>query len=233
MEELREYAVYQEHTRDGTRLFWATVHIYGRGITQEHTYRFTRRSYSYEPQAIQLADREAIVQLWHMSPRLYYRPFYYYLSREGYGRLPQVANGDHETDPALLHLMRYLRAKDALYEKVTLDLIAAHGELARLDPRTREVEPDASKPVVLFGRSIEPLRSNPAVDPNHALIFPEELRRILGIPSNGTVNTTTSNAHHRYPSNVAPPSSPSNPDAVVPAASTSMRPAHLDVNQVD
>ncbi|KAE8806678.1 hypothetical protein D1007_17036 [Hordeum vulgare] len=131
---------------------------------------------------------------------------------------------DHETDPALLHLVCYIRAQEALYYQVTLDLIAACGEFAHLDPRRREVEPNASNPVVLFGRPI---------NPNHAPISREELHRILEISSNGTVATTPRNGHHRYPSLVAPPSSLSNPDVVVLAASTSVRPAHLDVNEVD
>ncbi|KAE8809213.1 hypothetical protein D1007_14258 [Hordeum vulgare] len=100
MEEAPKYVVYQEHTRDDTRRFWATVHIYGRSITQERLYRFMLRSSSYKPQAIQLAAREAIVQLQHLSPRVNCHPFYYYPSREGYGGPPQVTNGDHETDPA-------------------------------------------------------------------------------------------------------------------------------------
>ncbi|KAE8767211.1 hypothetical protein D1007_61468 [Hordeum vulgare] len=233
MEEPPEYVVYQEHTSDAIHHLWATIHIYGRSITQERPYRFTRRSTSYEPQAIQLAAREATVQLRHLSPRVNSRSFYYYPSHEGYGRLLQVANGDHETDLALLHLVNYIRAHEALYEQVTLDLIAARGELARLEPRRREAEPDASNPIVLFQRPIEPLRSNPAADPNHAAISPEELHRILGISSNGMVATAPRNKHHRYPSLVAPLSSPSNADAMVPTASMSVRPAHLDVSEVD
>ncbi|KAE8780698.1 hypothetical protein D1007_46164 [Hordeum vulgare] len=105
MEDPPEYVVYQEHTSDANRHFWATVHIYGRSITQERPYRFTGRSSSYEPQAIQLAAREVIVQLRHLSPRVNCLPFYYYPSREGYGRPPRVANGDQETDPTLLQLV--------------------------------------------------------------------------------------------------------------------------------
>ncbi|KAE8803517.1 hypothetical protein D1007_20592 [Hordeum vulgare] len=108
---------------------------------------------------------------------------------EGYGRPLQVANRDHETDPALLHLVRYLRAQEALYDQVTLDLLAAREELARLDPRRREVEPDISNPVVLFGRPIEVLRSGAAAKPNQVLISPKELRHSFGISSNGTAFT--------------------------------------------
>ncbi|KAE8792682.1 hypothetical protein D1007_32797 [Hordeum vulgare] len=215
---------------DSTHHFWATVHIYGRSITQECPYLFTRRPSSYKPQAIQLAAREATVHLRHLSPRVNCRPFYYYPSCEGYGRLPQVTNEDHESDPTLLHLVRYMSVQEALYEQVTLDLIVAHGELARLNPRRREAEIDTSNPVVLFGRPIEPLRSNPTADPNPASISPRELHRILGNFSNGAVATATSNGHQCYPSIVAPPTSPSNPNTVVPAASTSARLAHLDVN---
>ncbi|KAE8817254.1 hypothetical protein D1007_05147 [Hordeum vulgare] len=168
-----------------------------------------------------------------MSPRVICRSFYYYPSREGYGRPLQVTNGDHETDPALLHLVRYLRAQEALYDQVTLDLLAAREELDRLYPRRREVDPNASNPVVLFGTPIELLRFVPAAELNHAPISLEELCRILGISSNGTIAIATRNGHHCYPSLVSPPSSPRNHDAVVPANSTSARPAHLDGNEVD
>ncbi|KAE8783874.1 hypothetical protein D1007_42625 [Hordeum vulgare] len=173
MEEPLEYVVYQEHTRDATRQFWVTVHIYGRSVTQERPYRFTGRSYSYEPQAIQLAAREAIVQPRHLSPRVNCRTFYYYPSHEGYGRPPQITNGDQETDPALLHLVHYLRAWEALYDQVTLDLITSHAELARL--RRREADPEANNPVVLFGRPIELVRSDPAPEPTpgEAASFPD------------------------------------------------------------
>ncbi|KAE8808990.1 hypothetical protein D1007_14413 [Hordeum vulgare] len=125
----------------------------------------------------------------------------------------------------------YVRAQEALYDQVTLDLIAARVELARL--RRREAEPEASNPVVLFGRPIELRRSVPAADPSHTPISPEELPRILGISSNGTVATPSRNGHPRYPDLVAPPPSLSNHDAVVPADSTSARPAHLNVNEVN
>ncbi|KAE8780640.1 hypothetical protein D1007_46185 [Hordeum vulgare] len=142
-------------------------------------------------------------------------------------------NGDHETDPALLHLVCYLRAQEAPYGQVTLDLLADHEELAHLDPRRIEVEPDASNPVVLFGRPIELTRFVIAAQLNHAPIFPKELHRILGISSNGTVATTPQNGYHRYPNLVVPPPSPSNRDAMVPANPMSARPVHLDLNEVD
>ncbi|KAE8795999.1 hypothetical protein D1007_29036 [Hordeum vulgare] len=182
MEEPPEYVVYQEHTSYAMCHFWATVHIYDRSVTQERPHRFTRRTTSYEAEAIQLAAREAIVQLRHMSPGVNCHSFYYYPTREGYGRPLQVASGDHETDPALLHLVHYLRAQEALHDQVTLDLLPAREELARLDPRRREVEPNASNPVVMFGRPIELLRFVPSVEPNHAPISPRELRRILEFP---------------------------------------------------
>ncbi|KAE8799445.1 hypothetical protein D1007_25213 [Hordeum vulgare] len=121
MEEPPEYVVYQERTSGDIRHFWSMVHIYGRSITQERPHRFTGRSTSYEPEAIQLAVREAIVQLRHVSSGVNCCSFYYYPSREGYGRPIQVTSGDHETDPALLHLVRYVRAQEALYDQVTLD----------------------------------------------------------------------------------------------------------------
>ncbi|KAE8779814.1 hypothetical protein D1007_47130 [Hordeum vulgare] len=133
--------------------------------------------------------------------------------------------------PALLHLVRYVKEQEALYDQVTLDVVAARVELARL--RRREAEPEASNPVVLFGRPIELHRSVPATDPSHAPISPEELRRILGIVSNGTVATAPRNGHPRYPNLVTQPPSPSNRDTIVPADSTSARPPHLIVNEVD
>ena len=108
--------MYQGSMSGESRQFWATVHIYGRGLSPERPYRFTGRTTSFEPQAIQLAAREAIVQLRQLSPRVNCRSFYYYPRREGYGRPPQVANGDHETDPALLHLVRYVSALEALFD---------------------------------------------------------------------------------------------------------------------
>ena len=70
LEEPPEYVVYQGPMSGEDRQFWATVHIYGRGLSPERPYRFTGRTTSFEPQAIQLAAREAIVHLRHLSPRL-------------------------------------------------------------------------------------------------------------------------------------------------------------------
>ena len=92
LEEPPEYVVYQGPMSGEDCQFWATVHIYGRGLSSERPYRFTERTTSFEPQAIQLAAREAIVQLRQLSPRVNCRSFYYYPRREGYGRPPQVAN---------------------------------------------------------------------------------------------------------------------------------------------
>ncbi|KAE8772334.1 hypothetical protein D1007_55677 [Hordeum vulgare] len=172
MEEPSEYVVYQERTSGDIRYFWAIEHIYGTSITQERPHRFTGRSTSYEPEAIQLAAREAIVQLRHPSSGVNCRSFYYFPSREGYGRPIQVASGDHETDPALLHLVHYVRAQEALYDQVTLDLIAGRANMARL--RRREAKPEASNPVVLFGRPIELQRAenqiNAATPPTSRMI---------------------------------------------------------------
>ena len=55
LEEPPEYVVYQGPLSGEERQFWATVHIYGRGIVPERPYRFTGRTTSFEPQAIQLA----------------------------------------------------------------------------------------------------------------------------------------------------------------------------------
>ena len=191
------------------------------------------RSTSFEPQAIQLAAREAIVQLRHLSPRVNCRSFYYYPSRDGYGRPPQVANGDHETDPALLHLVRYVSALEELFDQITLDLIAARGELVRRAPARGEDEPDADNPVVLFGQPIESLRSAPAIDQN-ALVSPEVLRRLLGTHSNGIVANNPRDVHHRYPDPAVPQPPPANPDGEANGgASAPTRHARLDMNVVD
>ena len=116
LEEPPEYVVYQGSMSGESHQFWATVHIYGRGLSPERPYRFTGRTTSFEPQAIQLAAREAVVQLRHLSPRVNCRLFYYYPNRDGYGRPPQVPNGVHETDPALLHLVCYVSALEELFD---------------------------------------------------------------------------------------------------------------------
>ncbi|KAM3349359.1 hypothetical protein ACQJBY_022420 [Aegilops geniculata] len=233
LEEPPEYVVYQGPMSGESRQFWATVHVYGRGLSLERPYRFTGRTTSFEPQAIQLAAREAIVQLRHLSPRVNCRSFYYYPSRDGYGRPPQVANGDHETDPALLHLVRYVSALEELFDQITLDLIAARGELVRRAPARGEDEPDTDNPVVLFGQPIESLRSAPAIDQN-TLVSPEVLRRLLGTRSNGTVANNPRDGHHHYPDPAAPQPHPANPDGEAHGeASTSTRHARLDINEVD
>ena len=169
-----------------SRQFWATVHVYGRGLSPERPYRFTGRTTSFEPQAIQLAAREAVVQLRHLSPRVNCRSFYYYPSRDGYGRPPQVANGDHETDPALLHLVRYVSALEDLFDQITLDLIAAHGELIRRVSARGEDEPNTDNPVLLFGQPIESLRSTPVIDQNKCFIA-ISASSLLGTHSSGIV----------------------------------------------
>ncbi|KAE8791736.1 hypothetical protein D1007_33795 [Hordeum vulgare] len=78
IEEPLEYVVYQQHTSNGIHHFRAMVHIYDRGISPECPYQFTRRTTSYEPQAIQLAAQQAIVQNRHVSSRVNCRSFYYY-----------------------------------------------------------------------------------------------------------------------------------------------------------
>ncbi|SPT16244.1 unnamed protein product [Triticum aestivum] len=233
LEEPPEYVVYQGPMSGESRQFWATVHIYGRGLSRERPYRFTGRTTSFEPRAIQLATREAIVQLRHLSPRVNCHSFYYYPSRDGYGMPPQVANGDHETDPALLHLVRYVSALEELFDQITLDLIVACGELVRRAPARGEDEPDADNPVVLFGQPIESLRSAPAIDQN-ALVSPEVLRRLLGTRSNGIVANNPRDGHHRYPDPAAPQLHPANPDGEAHGeASTSARHTRLDINEVD
>ncbi|KAM3350989.1 hypothetical protein ACQJBY_023172 [Aegilops geniculata] len=233
LEEPPEYVVYQGPMSGESRQFWATVHVYGRGLSPERPYSFTGRTTSFEPQAIQLAAREAIVQLRHLSPRVNCRSFYYYPSRDMYGRPPQVANGDHETDPALLHLVRYISALEELFDQINLDLIAACGELVRRAPARGEDEPGTDNPVVLFGQPIESLRSAPAID-HDALVSPEVLRRLLGTRSNGMVANNPRDGHHRYPDPAAPQPPSANPDGETRGeASTSTRHARLDINEVD
>ena len=229
-----EYVVYQEHTSDAIHHFWATVHIYGRGTTSERPYRFTGRTTSDEPQAIQLAAREGIVHLRHLSPRVNTRPFFYYPSREGYGSPTQVANVDHESDPALVHLVRYLRAQEALFDQVTNDLIATRRTLALLTPVRSEAATDTDTPIMLLGRPVEPPRSAPVIYPGNAFASPGELRRLLETYSNGIVTTRPHEGHHRYPSTIAPHPTPNNSDTEAHGeASTSARHARLDVNEVD
>ena len=119
-------------------------------------------------------------------------------SRDGYDRPPEVVNGDHETDLALLHLVRYVSALEELFDQITLDLIAARGELVRRAPARGEDEPDVDNPVVLFGQPIESWRSAPVIDQN-TLVSPEVLHRLLGTSSNGIVANNPHDGHHRYP----------------------------------
>ena len=136
-------------------------------------------------------------------------------------------------DPALLHLVRYVSALEELFDQITLDLIAARGELVRRAPARIEDEPDADNPVVLFGQPIETLRTAPAIDQN-ALVSPEVLRRLLGTRSNGIVANNPRDGHHRYPDPAAPQPHPANPDGETRGeASTSTRQARLDINEVD
>ena len=233
LEEPPEYVVYQGPMSGEDRQFWATVHVYGRGLSPECPYRFTGRTTSLEPQAIQLAAREAIVQLRQLSPRVICRSFYYYPRREGYGRPTQVANGDHETDPALLHLVRYVGALEALFDQITIDLIATRGELVRRAPAREDNEPNTDNPVVLFGHPIETLRSAPTINQD-TLMTPEVLRRLLGAHSNGIVANNPRDGHHRYPNPAVPPPSPANSnDETRGETSTSTRHARLDINDVD
>ena len=124
-------------------------------------------------------------------------------------------------------------ALEELFDQITLDLIAARGELVRRAPARREVEPDIDNPVVLFGHPIDPLRSAPAIDQN-ALVSPEVLRRLLGTHSNGIVANNPRDGHHRYPDPAAPQPPPANPGGETRGeTSTSTRHARLDMNEVD
>ena len=129
--------------------------------------------------------------------------------------------------------MRYVSALEALFDKITIDLIAARGELVRRAPASREAESDADNPVVLFGHPIETLRST-ATSGQGVLMTPEVLRRLLGAHSNGVVANNPRDGHHHYPDPAVPPPSPTNPSSETRGeASTSTRHARLDVNEVD
>ena len=129
--------------------------------------------------------------------------------------------------------MGYVSALEDMFDLITLDLIAARGELIRRAPPRGEDEPDADNPVVLFGQPIESLRSAPAIDQN-ALVSPEVLRRLLGTRSNGIVTNNPRDGHHRYPDPAAPQPPPANPDGETRGeASMSTRQARLDINEVD
>ena len=129
--------------------------------------------------------------------------------------------------------MRYVSALEALFDQITIDLIAAHGELVRRAPAREENEPNTNNPVVLFGQPIETPRSAPAIS-RDALMTPEVLRRLLGAHSNGIVANNPRDGHHRYPDPAVPPSSPANSNGKTRGeTSTSTRHARLDINEVD
>ena len=129
--------------------------------------------------------------------------------------------------------MRYVSALEELFDQITLDLIAARGELFRRTPARGEVEPDADNPIVLFEHPIEPLRSAPAIDQN-TLMSPEVLRRLLGTHSNGVVANNPRDGHHRSPDPAASQPHPANPAGESRGeVSTSSRQARLDINGVD
>ena len=129
--------------------------------------------------------------------------------------------------------MCYVSALEELFDQITLDLIAARGELIRRALTRGEEEHDTNNPVVLFGHPIESLRSAPAIGQN-TLMSLEALRRLLGTCSNGIVANNPRDGHHRYPDPAAPQPPPANPDGeTCGEASTSTRHARLDINEVD
>ena len=60
--------------------------------------------------------------------------------------------------------MRYVSALEALFDQITIDLIAARGELVLRAPAREENEPNTDNLVVLFGQPIETPRSAPATN---------------------------------------------------------------------
>ena len=129
--------------------------------------------------------------------------------------------------------MRYVSALEALFDQITIDLIAARGELVRRALAREGNEPNTDNPVVLFGQPIETPRSAPAISQG-AAITPEVLRRILGTHSNGVVANNPRDGYHHYLDTAVPPPSPTNPGRETRGeASTSTRHARLDINEVD
>ena len=131
------------------------------------------------------------------------------------------------------NLVRYVSALEDLFDQITLDLIAARGELIRRAPAREENEPNTDNPVVLFGQPIETLRSAPAIN-RDTVMTPEVLRCLLGTHSNGIVANNPHDGHHHYPDPAVPPPSPTNPGSETRGEnSTSTRHARLDMNEVD
>ncbi|KAE8773773.1 40S ribosomal protein S5-1 [Hordeum vulgare] len=138
IEEPPVYVVHEQPTSDAIRYFWASVHIYGGNHLLECPHHFTGRATTNETQAHQLAAREAIVQVRHLSPWMNSRPFCYYPSRESYGSLTRVASEDQESDPAPVQVVRYLRAQEALIHQITSDLVMSRTPTARRTPTSYE-----------------------------------------------------------------------------------------------
>ena len=129
--------------------------------------------------------------------------------------------------------MRYVSALEEVFDQITLDLIAARGELVRRAPARGEDEPDANNPVVMFGHPIKTPRSAPAIIQDTVMTL-EVLRRLLGTHSNGIMANNPRDGHHRYPDPAAPQPPPANPDGETRGeASTSTRHTRLDMNEVD
>jgi len=129
--------------------------------------------------------------------------------------------------------VRYVSALEALFDQITIDLIAARGELVRRAPARGEDEPTPATPVGRLGQPIATPRSAPASGQG-VLMTPEVLRHLLGAHSNGIVANNPRDGHHRYPDPAVPLPSPTNPSSETRGeASTSTRHARLDVNEVD
>ncbi|KAE8767145.1 hypothetical protein D1007_61530 [Hordeum vulgare] len=158
IEEPPVYIVHEEPTSDAIRYFWASVHIYGGNPSSEYPHHFTGRAATNEAQAHQLAAREAIVQLRHLSPWMNSRPFSYYPSREGYGSLTRVASEDQDIDPALVQVVRYLRAQEALIDQITFDLVMNRTPTARWTLASYEAATASINQHVFVRRPIGPLR---------------------------------------------------------------------------
>ncbi|KAE8774765.1 hypothetical protein D1007_52789 [Hordeum vulgare] len=156
IEEPPVYVVHEEPTSDAIRYFWASVHIYGGNRTLECPNHFIGRASNNEAQARQLASPEAIVQLRHLSPWMNSRPFCYYPSREGYGSLTRVASEDLRAAPAMVHVVRYLKAHEALLDQITSDLVMSRMPTALRSPASHEAATASSNQHIFLEDLLDP-----------------------------------------------------------------------------
>lgn len=103
----------------------------------------------------------------------------YYPSHDGYGSPTHVANEDLETHPALVQVVRYLRAHEALIKHITSDFVVSCTPTTRWTPASHEAATASSNHPVLARRPILSVRSAPSfmlANPTMTLV---ELHRSL------------------------------------------------------